>query len=67
MILHISYQSVIEVTKSNSDFLWNASAMEGLYCAVVLLAFIQADISVSATIEAYLTTQVCTFMRNWRH
>ncbi|KAF8946106.1 hypothetical protein BGZ47_001308 [Haplosporangium gracile] len=40
-----SYQSVIEVTKSNLDFLWNASAMEGLYCAVVLLAFIQADIS----------------------
>ncbi|KAG0291097.1 hypothetical protein BGZ96_005499 [Linnemannia gamsii] len=40
-----SYQSVIEVTKTNSDFLWNASAMEGLYCAVVLLAFIQADIS----------------------
>ncbi|KAK3829884.1 MAG: TRAPP II complex [Linnemannia elongata] len=40
-----SYQSVIEATKSNSDFLWNASAMEGLYCAVVLLAFIQADIS----------------------
>lgn len=40
-----SYQAVIEVTKSNSDFMWNASAMEGLYCAVVLLAFIQADIS----------------------
>ncbi|KAF9137852.1 hypothetical protein BGX30_009846 [Mortierella sp. GBA39] len=40
-----SYQSVIEATKSNLDFLWNASAMEGLYCAVVLLAFIQADIS----------------------
>ncbi|KAF9092331.1 hypothetical protein BGX29_010505, partial [Mortierella sp. GBA35] len=40
-----SYQSVIEVTKSNSDFLWHASAMEGLYCAVVLLAFIQADLS----------------------
>ncbi|KAG0258844.1 hypothetical protein BG011_003026 [Mortierella polycephala] len=40
-----SYQSVIEVTKSNSDFLWHASAMEGLYCAVVLLAYIQADIS----------------------
>ncbi|KAK3829976.1 MAG: TRAPP II complex [Linnemannia gamsii] len=40
-----SYQSVIEVTKSNSDFLWQASAMEGLYCAVVLLAFIQADLT----------------------
>lgn len=50
MVLHISYQAVIEVTKSNSDFMWNASAMEGLYCAVVLLAFIQADISVSAII-----------------
>ncbi|KAF9135840.1 hypothetical protein BGW39_011429 [Mortierella sp. 14UC] len=40
-----SYQSVIEVSKSNSDFLWHASAMEGLYCAVVLLAFIQADLT----------------------
>ncbi|KAG0213874.1 hypothetical protein BGX28_003298 [Mortierella sp. GBA30] len=40
-----SYQSVIEATKSNSDFLWQGSAMEGLYCAVVLLAFIQADLS----------------------
>ncbi|KAG0361102.1 hypothetical protein BGZ54_009227 [Gamsiella multidivaricata] len=40
-----SYQSVIEATKSNSDFLWQASAMEGLYCAVVLLAFVQADLS----------------------
>ncbi|KAG0346519.1 hypothetical protein BG004_001535 [Podila humilis] len=40
-----SYQSVIEVTKSNSDFLWQGSAMEGLYCAVVLLAFIQADLT----------------------
>lgn len=50
MVLRISYQAVIEVTKSNSDFMWNASAMEGLYCAVVLLAFIQADISVSVII-----------------
>ncbi|KAF9929847.1 hypothetical protein FBU30_001160 [Linnemannia zychae] len=40
-----SYQTVIEATKSNSDFLWHASAMEGLYCAIVLLAFIQADLS----------------------
>ncbi|KAG0005256.1 hypothetical protein BGZ79_006003 [Entomortierella chlamydospora] len=40
-----SFQSVIEVTKSNSDFLWQASAMEGLYCAVVLLAFVQADLT----------------------
>ncbi|KAF9924386.1 hypothetical protein BGZ65_008371, partial [Modicella reniformis] len=39
------YQAVIEVAKSNSDFLWNAGAMEGLYCAVVLLAVVQADIS----------------------
>ncbi|ORZ04550.1 TRAPP II complex [Lobosporangium transversale] len=40
-----SYQSVIEATKSNSDFLWQANAMEGLYCAVVLLAFVQADLA----------------------
>ncbi|KAF9383206.1 hypothetical protein CPC16_009025 [Podila verticillata] len=40
-----SYQSVIEITKSNSDYLWQGSAMEGLYCAVVLLAFIQADLT----------------------
>ncbi|KAI8359399.1 TRAPP II complex [Mortierella sp. GBAus27b] len=40
-----SYQAVIEATKSNSDFLWHASAMEGLYCAVVLLAYVQADLS----------------------
>ncbi|KAF9438949.1 hypothetical protein BGZ76_002612 [Entomortierella beljakovae] len=39
------YQSVIEVTKSNTDYLWQASAMEGLYCAVVLLAFVQADLT----------------------
>ncbi|KAI8604589.1 TRAPP II complex [Dissophora ornata] len=40
-----SYQSVIEVAKANADFLWQASAMEGLYCAVVLLAFVQADLT----------------------
>ncbi|KAG0222668.1 hypothetical protein BGW42_006404 [Actinomortierella wolfii] len=40
-----SYQSVIETTKANSDYLWNASAMEGLYCAVVLLAYLQADMT----------------------
>ncbi|KAF9105352.1 hypothetical protein BGX27_009660 [Mortierella sp. AM989] len=40
-----SFQAVIEATKSNSDFLWQASAMEGLYCAVVLLAFVQADLT----------------------
>ncbi|KAF9582578.1 hypothetical protein BGW38_000039 [Lunasporangiospora selenospora] len=40
-----SYQAVIEVTKSNSDFLWQGSAMEGMYCAVVLLAYLQADMS----------------------
>ncbi|KAF9576931.1 hypothetical protein EC968_000056 [Mortierella alpina] len=40
-----SYQSVIEATKSNLDFLWQGSAMEGLYSAVVLLAYIQADLS----------------------
>ncbi|KAG0308658.1 hypothetical protein BGZ97_013306, partial [Linnemannia gamsii] len=40
-----SYQAVIEATKSNSDFLWHASAVEGLYCAIVLLAFIQADLT----------------------
>ena len=43
-----SYQAVIEATKSNLDFLWQGSAMEGLYSAVVLLAYIQADLSVSA-------------------
>ncbi|KAF9427066.1 hypothetical protein BGZ94_005533 [Podila epigama] len=40
-----SYQTAIELTKANSDFLWQAGAMEGLYCAVVLLAFIQADLT----------------------
>ncbi|KAF9971645.1 hypothetical protein BGZ73_005399 [Actinomortierella ambigua] len=40
-----SYQSVIEITKGNADHLWNASAMEGLYCAVVLLAYLQADMT----------------------
>ncbi|KAF9165441.1 hypothetical protein DFQ26_000122 [Actinomortierella ambigua] len=40
-----SYQSVIETTKANADYLWNASAMEGLYCAVVLLAYLQADMT----------------------
>lgn len=48
--MHVSYQAVIEVTKANSDFLWNANAMEGLYCAVVLLAFVQADFTVSKTL-----------------
>lgn len=49
-----SYQAVIEVTKSNSDFLWQGSAMEGMYCAVVLLAYIQADLSVSIAAPACL-------------
>ncbi|KAI1319619.1 hypothetical protein EDD11_003612 [Mortierella claussenii] len=52
-----SFQSVIEVTKSNSDFLWQASAMEGLYCAVVLLAFVQADLSATASPTSPTTSE----------
>ncbi|KAI8098748.1 TRAPP II complex [Halteromyces radiatus] len=38
------YQQAIEMTKTTSDFLWLASAMEGLACATLLLEYLQGDI-----------------------
>ncbi|CAO3597656.1 unnamed protein product [Absidia cylindrospora] len=38
------YQQAVEMTKSSSDFLWLASAMEGLTCATLLLEYLQGDI-----------------------
>lgn len=39
-----SYDQAIEMAKITSDFLWLASAMEGLVCATILLEYLQADI-----------------------
>ncbi|CAO3600653.1 unnamed protein product [Absidia cylindrospora] len=39
-----NYQQAIETTKSTSDFLWLASAMEGLACATLLLEYLQDDV-----------------------
>ncbi|KAI8641004.1 TRAPP II complex [Parasitella parasitica] len=38
------YDQAIEMAKITSDFLWLASAMEGLVCATILLEYLQADI-----------------------
>ncbi|KAI7862240.1 TRAPP II complex [Spinellus fusiger] len=38
------YQQAIDMTKSQSDFLWLASAMEGLTCANLLLEYLHADV-----------------------
>ncbi|KAI8063251.1 TRAPP II complex [Gongronella butleri] len=38
------YQAAIDMTKSTSDFLWLASAMEGLACANLLLEYLQGDV-----------------------
>ncbi|KAI9279379.1 TRAPP II complex [Sporodiniella umbellata] len=38
------YNESIDMTKSNSDYLWLASAKEGLACAVLLMSFLQADV-----------------------
>ncbi|CAO3642865.1 unnamed protein product [Cunninghamella echinulata] len=38
------YQQAIEMTKTTSDFLWLASAMEGLACANLLLEYLQGDV-----------------------
>ncbi|KAI7903009.1 TRAPP II complex [Cokeromyces recurvatus] len=38
------YDHAIETTKVTSDYLWLASAMEGLICATLLLEFLQIDI-----------------------
>ncbi|ORX53995.1 Trs120-domain-containing protein [Hesseltinella vesiculosa] len=48
------YQMAIEMTKSTSDFLWLASAMEGLACANLLLEYLQGDVGhiVSRKMEA---------------
>ncbi|GAN03919.1 hypercellular protein [Mucor ambiguus] len=40
----IHYDQAIEMAKITSDFLWLASAMEGLVCATILLEYLQADI-----------------------
>lgn len=37
------YDQAIEMAKITSDFLWLASAMEGLVCATILLEYLQAD------------------------
>ncbi|KAI9025957.1 TRAPP II complex [Phycomyces nitens] len=38
------YQQAIEMTRSMTDFLWLASAMEGLACATLLLEYLHADV-----------------------
>ncbi|CAO0789225.1 unnamed protein product [Mucor circinelloides] len=38
------YDQAIEMARITSDFLWLASAMEGLVCATILLEYLQADI-----------------------
>ncbi|KAK9768695.1 hypothetical protein K7432_000451 [Basidiobolus ranarum] len=35
------YTSAIETTRNNTDFVWHASALEGYYCALTLLASTQ--------------------------
>ncbi|KAF7727378.1 hypothetical protein EC973_007621 [Apophysomyces ossiformis] len=38
------YNQAIEMTRSQSDHLWYASAMEGLVCATILLEYLRADV-----------------------
>ncbi|CEI86846.1 hypothetical protein RMCBS344292_01273 [Rhizopus microsporus] len=38
------YNEAIEMTKDHSDYLWLASAKEGLACTMLLMAFLQADV-----------------------
>ncbi|KAG0167730.1 hypothetical protein DFQ30_005723 [Apophysomyces sp. BC1015] len=38
------YNQAIEMTKSQSDHLWYASAIEGLTCATILLEYLRADV-----------------------
>lgn len=35
------------MTKNHSDYLWLASAKEGLACTMLLMSFLQADVGVS--------------------
>lgn len=42
-----SYNEAIEMTKDHSDYLWLASAKEGLACTMLLMAFLQADVGVT--------------------
>lgn len=44
LIFTSSYDQAIEMAKLTSDFLWLASAMEGLVCTTILLEYLQADI-----------------------
>ncbi|ORX93503.1 Trs120-domain-containing protein [Basidiobolus meristosporus CBS 931.73] len=37
-----TYTNAIETTRNNTDFMWHASALEGYYCALILLADIQS-------------------------
>ncbi|KAK9764972.1 hypothetical protein K7432_007067 [Basidiobolus ranarum] len=37
-----TYTSAIETTRNNTDFMWHASALEGYYCALILLANTQS-------------------------
>lgn len=45
--ISISYYNAIETTRNNSDHLWQAAALEGLCVALILLAYLHADIGVS--------------------
>ncbi|RCI06824.1 hypothetical protein CU098_013039 [Rhizopus stolonifer] len=38
------YNESIDMTKNHSDYLWLASAKEGLACTMLLMSFLQADV-----------------------
>ncbi|KAG1052966.1 hypothetical protein G6F43_004920 [Rhizopus delemar] len=38
------YNEAIDMTKSHSDYLWLASAKEGLACTMLLMSFLQVDV-----------------------
>ncbi|RUS24192.1 transport protein Trs120 or TRAPPC9 TRAPP II complex subunit-domain-containing protein [Jimgerdemannia flammicorona] len=41
-----SYNQAIDITRNNSDYIWLASAMEGLVCSTLLLEYLHADIGI---------------------
>lgn len=39
------YSNAIEAMKSNGDYFWQASAMEGYYCALMISAMVRANVA----------------------